>query len=272
MLFSQRKGLKPIKSDIQIEGMDQDLRNGLWNAIWMIIYQDTSYASEDKKDLLIKMLWYSYFKETIDSISTPWTRIKNIVLEGEWNEVYDIVEFIAQNHPDNSKCNDLIGFCNHVLERELSGYRFVGNTITEITSPEEIAEIEQAINLEGDKFAPVRNHMRQALSHLADRKNPDYRNSVKESISAVEAICIIIGGEKATLGTALKRVKEKIDLHPSLEGAFDKLYGYTSNADGIRHALLAESNLDFEDAKFMLIACSGFMNYLIAKGQKAGIL
>jgi len=31
-----------------------------------------------------------------------------------------------------------------------------------------------------------------------------------------------------------------------------------------------ESNLDFEDVKFMLVACSGFVNYLIAKGRRPG--
>ncbi len=32
-LFSQRKGLKPVKSIIQIDSMDTDLRNSLWNAL-----------------------------------------------------------------------------------------------------------------------------------------------------------------------------------------------------------------------------------------------
>jgi hypothetical protein len=114
--------------------------------------------------------------------------------------------------------------------------------------------------------------MRLALDHLSDRASPNYRDSIKESVSAVEAICSIIDGSKATLGTALKKIKDKIGLHSALEEAFSKLYGYASNADGIRHALLDESNLDFEDAKFMLVACSGFINYLVVKGQKAGII
>jgi hypothetical protein len=32
-LFSQRKGLKPVKSVMQVDSMDDDLRNGLWNAL-----------------------------------------------------------------------------------------------------------------------------------------------------------------------------------------------------------------------------------------------
>ena len=60
-------------------------------------------------------------------------------------------------------------------------------------------------------------------------------------------------------------------MHPALNKAFSTLYGYTSNAKGIRHALLEESTLDFEDAKFMLVACSAFINYLKVKASKAGI-
>ena len=72
---------------------------------------------------------------------------------------------------------------------------------------------------------------------------------------------IITEKNNATLGEALKLLKNKI--HPALNGAFDKLYGYTSNANGIRHANgLGEGNSTFEEAKYMLISCSAFVNYL----------
>jgi hypothetical protein len=108
---------------------------------------------------------------------------------------------------------------------------------------------------------------------FSDRKSPDYRNSVKESISAVEAICkIITGDEKATLGQALKKLEDKgLHLHAALRNAFSSLYGYTNDAEGIRHALLEEPTLDFDDAKFMLVSCSAFVNYLAAEAAKAGI-
>ncbi len=32
-LFSQRKGIKPIKSFMQIDSMDEELKNSLWNAL-----------------------------------------------------------------------------------------------------------------------------------------------------------------------------------------------------------------------------------------------
>jgi len=58
-------------------------------------------------------------------------------------------------------------------------------------------------------------------------------------------------------------MESKRNLHPALKGAFDKLYGYTSDADGIRHALLEEDKVTFEQAKFMLVVCSAFTNYVV---------
>ena len=115
-------------------------------------------------------------------------------------------------------------------------------------------------------------HLNSALEKLSDKESPDYRNAIKESISAVEAISSQIAGkDKAELAEALKVLSEKIELHTALRQGFIKLYGYTSDADGIRHALLEETKLDFEDAKFMLVACSAFINYLKVKASKAGM-
>jgi hypothetical protein len=133
--------------------------------------------------------------------------------------------------------------------------------IAPITSEEEISAINDALAV---KFSPVRPHLNSALEKLTDRKNPDYRNSIKESISAVEALVqTITQSDGSTLGKLLKIMEDKSGLHPSLKGAFDKLYGYTSDADGIRHALLEEDKVTFEQGKFMLVVCSAFTNCVI---------
>lgn len=109
-------------------------------------------------------------------------------------------------------------------------------------------------------------HLLSSLNLLSNRENPDYRNSIKESISAVEAVCQVFTNDpKVELGTALKVLEDKMGLHGALKNGFRSLYGYTSDADGIRHAMLEVSNLTFIDAKFMLVACTAFINYIIGK-------
>jgi len=157
------------------------------------------------------------------------------------------------------------------LKGENSAYRLVGEFITQITSEEEIIEIEEALD-ETAPFKPVSIQINDSLKFLSDRKSPNYRNSIKESISAVESLCrIITKKEKSTLGQLLKLIEVKIGLHGALKAAFSQLYGYTSDKDGIRHGLLDETNIDFEEAKFMLVVCSAFINYVKIKITKMGI-
>jgi len=288
-LFSHRHGLKPVKNVIQIDSIDDDLRNRLWDSLklfyWDIVHCSkisdiNRYGGNSEKGvaLLIKKLWHSYYKQPLDTMDDHWLliydEIRQYFFSSEWFEVYDFIEFIANNYPNNNNNinSKFMKFCNIILEQELSAYRFVGSKITQITSEIEISEIEEALEA-SDSLRPVKIHLKTALDLLADRKSPDYRNSIKESISAVEAICkSITNDDKATLGDCLKSIKKdnKIKMHPALNIAFSKLYGYTSGADGIRHALSDEPDLDFEDAKFMIVSCSGFINYLISKASKAG--
>jgi hypothetical protein len=107
------------------------------------------------------------------------------------------------------------------------------------------------------------------MNLLYDRKMPDYRNSAKESISAVEALCKEISGQdKATLSDAIKTLSKDSKYHPAFLKALDKLYAYTNDSSGIRHSLLDEDVVDFADAKFMLLACSSFVNYVRTKSAK----
>lgn len=281
MRFSQRRGIIPVKSEIQIESMDTDLRNSLWNAIYMYYWgriNVTRLSSLDSNLLtLFSVIWKDYFKIPLDSLysydqcNMSLQRIKKYFFECHWYEVYDFIEFIAHNYAGERINREFMGTCNKILEQELSGYRFVGGLITQITAEEEISEIEEALKA---PISQVKVHLNRALELLTDRKNPDYRNSIKESISAVEALCIqITNNETTTLGRALNKIEAdgKLRLHTDLKEGFKKIYSYTSEAEGIRHSLMDEPNLSFEDAKFMLVSCSAFINYLLSKASKVSI-
>lgn len=279
-LFSQRQGLKPTRLDVQIKDIDADLRIKIWNALQIYYWDEVSGndladSSNSATYGYLKGLWHSYFKEPLDTLPRDWRmiyqKLRKYFFNCEWNEVYDFIEFTARRHPSNSSNENFRRGCNHVLEQELSGYRFVGEVIAPITDGESMAAVEQA-QQSADGLRPVATHLQQALRLFSDRKHPDYRNSIKESISAIEAMCrTVANNPKATLGEALKALVPKVPLHPALSGAFEKLYGYTSNAQGIRHALLDEANLQQEDALFMLVSCSAFINYLAAKCARAGV-
>lgn len=275
--FSQRKKLKKARAEIQVDYIDDALRNRLWNVLLAHylthMVQKAGYFLPRMQSFMVRF-WDEYLKYPVSNMprDSPsiFSAIHKHFFECKWYEVYDFLELIVAYHPTEEIKEAFMRACDDVLEKELSAYRFVERRITQMTSEEEISEIEEALET---PFGTVNAHIREALKLMSDRKSPDHRNSIKESISAVEAICRIIAqDEKATLGKALDIIEEKIGLHGALKRAFDSLYGYTSSAEGIRHALLDKKiNLSFEDAKFMLVSCSAFINYLISKASKTGI-
>ena len=93
-----------------------------------------------------------------------------------------------------------------------------------MTAEEEIAAVDAALS-DATPFANVHVHLAAALEKLSDREARDCCNSVKESISAVEAMVNEIEGRRSTLGAAMKRVG--IDAHPALKEA-------SSSSTGIR--------------------------------------
>ncbi|WP_276756137.1 AbiJ-NTD4 domain-containing protein [Pseudoalteromonas marina] len=274
MLFSKRKGFTPVKDTIQKETMDDQLRHGLWNSIHLCIWENISYNNYQQNFQsaniysLFQFYWHELFGLPLDNLPTTIGLAHKIVrdhfFKGEWYAVYDFIEFTANHCPDNLS-EGFIDFTNQILEKELSAYRFIGGQLTDITSEEEIECIESAIHIPSI-YKSVTDHLKTSLSFISDRKSPDYRNSIKESISAVESLCKIITDDpKSTLGAALKKIEKKHQLHPAFKSALSSLYGFTNDSGGIRHALLEEDTTSYSDAKFMLVSCSAFVNYLLGK-------
>lgn len=283
MRFSQKIGKTSVRKSIQIESIDTRLENRLWNTIlndfFDRISNSSSYGKESDRAQICLIIWKEFFGERADEIpsySNDRVYVSGVIdfikdwffNQTEWYEKYDLIEFLAKI---DSKVL-FIGFikdCNDALKREMAGYRIVDECIAQITSEEEIVEIEQALG-NSSKWTPVNTHLKTSIEYFSNRENPDYRNSIKEAISAVESLCVIITGDKkATLGQALSEIEKRFQIHGALKSAFSALYGYTSDSGGIRHSLLEDDiAVSFEDAKFMLVSCSAFINYLKVKIEK----
>jgi hypothetical protein len=208
----------------------------------------------------------------LDKLDNNWRHdleeLRQYFFACKWHEVYDFIEFVSNNYERYQFKDQFIKACNYLLQKEVSAYRFVNGLITRITEEHEVAEIEQAIEASG---GPVSKHLRRSLELLSDRNAPDYRNSIKEAISAVESlVAISLKAEKGTLGQLIKQLKDEIGLHPALGTAFSNLYGYSSDEGGIRHALTEAEKVDFNDAKFMLVVCSAFINFVEGKLRMKG--
>lgn len=269
--FSERYKLVSEK-DIQFESVDSKLLNRLWNIFYNREYECEMWTFGGYEIAVPEKL-LDFFGCTYDFPSTYIDRNKNIeklhkvILRSDWYCVYDFVERYVESFENTSQREAIEKEINIVLDQEKSGYRMVKGLITPITNPIELEALDKSLST---PFLTVNTHFEKALKLYSDRKNPDYENSIKESISAVEAFCCIINGKDSTLNKAIDKLKNNgIHIHPAMEKAFVALYGYTSDESGIRHGGIDFANAPSEDAKYMLVSCSAFINYLIEKWSKS---
>lgn len=259
-LFSTRNKYVEAPPAMLPESMTIGLRNKLWNAV------DSVMNNNNIKKISFE-LWHYLYKEPLDTRGeyggyegTVWEptfrSIRERFFKAPWFGVYDHIELLARL---KVLSNDVV---NTVLAEELAAYRLVDGNIVQIADEQEIKEIEAAAN-DTDKFSAASRHIRDSLELLAQRPNPNFRNSIKESISAVEAVAKVINGSSSdTLGEALKKMRKQRLTDPALLQGFEKLYGWTSDKEGIRHSLMDLPTLGIAEAKFFIVACSSFANYL----------
>lgn len=274
--FSERCGFQNPRDTFQINSIDNALRNRIWNQI-QAFYIDRipldavyrTYITSSRDIDFFKKTYDEFFKsnETISKrIYTLKDDIKRIYFKFNWYEIYDFIEFISEIYHD-ANINILFRKkINEVLESEMSAYRFINNYIARIIEEAEIKSIEDALSSE---YTNVKQHLSKALEHLSDRENPDYINSIKESISALESLGKTFACNNGSPLPSCLNQLSKLDIDSHLKTGFIKLYNWTSTAGGIRHGNSGETmKISFAEAKFMLVSCSAFINYLIDKSHE----
>ena len=275
--FSEQYGFKKVIDSFQIESINEELKNRLWNTI-KIFYIDPIGTeagiderfkiTDEKAFAFIKNIYDGFFKTHEEPKVTKKALKENLkqkYFQLEWFEIYDFNEFVSSIFYDENINKKFRLQVNIVLENESSGYRFIDDYITPIIENVEIKEIEEALEC---SYTGVKRHLTTSLELLSDRESPDYVNSIKESISAVESILNILS---ETTNVALNRSMNNLpfEMDKNFKAGMVKLYSWTSSADGIRHGITGEEiQSAFEEAKYMLVSCSAFINYLIGKQIK----
>lgn len=288
--FSDKTGINPCNTQMQITEFDKRTRTFISNKLYDFLQitfnnecetRNIKYGPSDQNlpNIFCKNLMQNVFA---DSNHLPlgyhydwerfYSRIEAVLMDAPYNEVLDLLGYICNwLILSTNNCFDVFQkWFNELFQNEYVGYRFISGEIVPITDKSEVKEIEQACHT---PFEGARTQLQKALCFLSDREHPDYKNCVKESISAVESVCkVISGNEKATLKDALNGlISNGMNIHGSLKSAILALYGYASDEGGIRHAEReAESIVTFEEAKFMMVTCSAIVNYLVAEYGKHG--
>lgn len=296
--FSEKIGLSTCTIKIQTNEFDDRTRTLIGNHLYDVLSVVFSYAStigisrylNPSRQSPLQAMSSDFCKDVLSevlnvSVHLPsnkfynwevnYDRFAEIISSAPYNEVLDflwyVCHWIATHTTSTSFVHEIYNGFNQLFEKEYVGYRFVAGEITPITNSLEIQEIEQACQI---PFEGAHVQLQKALGFLSDREHPDYKNSIKESISAVESVCeTIVGSENgATLGKAVKHLEEHgLKIHSSLREGISKLYGYACDQGGVRHGEgEVESTVTFEEAKLMMVTCSAIVNYLVAEYGEHG--
>lgn len=277
-LFSERYGYVKVSDVIIRERITPEIQNAICSCYDRLdnIMREQTYDS-DSYIQLEKYLWVFFLNKrekefyTYNGYHIVATHF--IESEDEWYKKLDIIEatikylYAYERNPMHHPIVDeFTRQLNFEFERHKFAYRVIQKEVVEITSENEIAAIETALQTTSNN---IRLHLNKALELYSLRPTGDYRNAIKESISAVEAYCREKTNEE-TLGKALNKMEAQgITIPKMLKVAFEKLYAYTNQPDtGIRHALMDDDGKytpSSEEALFMIVSCSSFLNYLKAK-------
>lgn len=287
LTFSQRYGYEPLPEPMKLEEISDDLRREIWMAIKEYLHEirrqvraaiarrPSEFIFSQRDMLFLQRVFSRHFQAIEPDVryGQVVTNFYDTILKREFNVVLDLLEHFVNDQESPKNVAQKIGRLFHHYSAPYSlnlsrrPYRFIPSV-----TKEQGKATQQALDtISKSGMDGPASHLRQAAEHINVQQ---YADAITDCIHAVESVARIIDPKSnKTLGPALESLERTGVLrHPALKEAFKKLYGYTSNEQGLRHALLDQDAADvgLDEALFMFGACASFTAYLTQKHRQAG--
>ncbi len=286
--FSQRSGYEDLPEPMRLEQISDELRREIWNLTrrWLDDLPRTSpvellalSSSENfvkEGRIFVEEVLGEHLALPEDDILTDTAQtkavFKKLILDHEpFNRLLDLLEAMI-NHPvpvSIQKAAEIRNLFNkHAAPYRLddiSPFRFIPR------STEEQGEVtaESVVRLRSAGMDGASTHLRQATVHLRHKR---YAESITASVHAVESVARLLASDAGkALSPALNSLERSGLLkHKALKNGMLNRYGYASDEQGLRHALVDQSEADVgeDEALFMYGACACFAAYLADKHRK----
>ena len=272
--FSQAHGYEEIPGPLRLGELPREARTRIWNLFF--VHLDSSKATDDVfggswigrgwrhvlRDVHAKF-HVSALDEWDSDFRPACKKLREYIEARPFNKVFDLIQFVLRHR----QCPpEFARKMQHTFSECRLAYRIDiarPPTIYPAATPEEGRAIADALGtLRQAGMHGSAAHLRNAAEHVSAG---DWAGSVRESIHAVESVARQLDPDAAkTAAPALSALEKRGALHPALKRALNTLYGYTSDEQGIRHALLDQSKAQVgrDEAVFMLGACAAFASYL----------
>ncbi len=287
LTFSQAEGIDTLPQPAALGELTGMARNLLWEFIHRSLESSISTTRTRFGDIhRLRDPWltilYNYHiiylseprDEFVNEFSLHSSKIKKLLLNGEYNRVFDFLQFVLRQRFPPEHFREYFRDTITRILKEHTAYTIIddGPSIFSIALPEQRESIEEAFqSLALGPFEAARNHLCKSAEHI---NRGDFAGSIRESIHAVESVARRLNADAATsLTPTLDALSSKITIHSAFKRGIENFYGYTSDESGIRHAgIEKDTDVDMEDAVFMVGACASFASFLVNKARKAGLL
>ena len=270
LTFSQAQGYESLPGPLALGELSSDARLRLWDLLYSSVQASSlySYLGSDWGSIAID-LHCEFLKRPLEEFGLSerdefFGIYRNRILHDlEFNKLFDLLQIIMR-HPDCP--TEFITSVKGLFERFQLAYYVDTNgppTIFPMSTRQEGEAFADAIQtLREAGLAGAETHLRKAADLI---NQGDWSGSIRESIHSVESVARRLAPDSAkTLEPALRSLQERHLIHPALKEASSRLYGYTSDEEGIRHPLInsSDSSSGRDEAVFMLGACASFASYL----------
>ena len=265
--FSDRQGYRPPAAQITVR---EDAPSELRGAI-PLIAEDAGMTPSAMRQVICGVLLIVPDRGNWSEYPNIWEEVVQLMEDAQWYKVYDIAEALyAALVPDHETIllhgwDDAYQFARE-FERRLNGFlvengigwELCGGRITHRGS-EAFARSTHEVpdRLEESGFQGAANEMREALTDISRRPEPDITGAVQHAMAALEATAREITGQpNPTLG----KLVPVLGLPAPLDQAVHKLWGYAS--DRGRH-IRERQAVDHAEAE-LIVAVAGALCAFLA--------
>jgi len=284
--FSQRYGYEPLPAPMQLGELSPDFRREICNAFESFArgFDLGGYFSDNGERLFRAILGEfdgipDFEVDTTDR-STVIGRVQGLLRNEPCHHVLKFLEILLRQTCEKGHTSQSSQFANNVLrllQKHTAAYHLSIEKRARgcprywffpCDSAEHATAVSQALEtLQKGGFEGATAHLRKAAQAINGGRHDD---AITASIHAVESVARMIDSEASkTLAPALKSLqREGLITHDALRQGFEKLYGYTCDERGLRHALdKGEAAVGTAESVFMFGACAAFAGYLVRKQQ-----
>ena len=274
LTFSQAYGYEELPQPLKLEEITDRARTRLWSLLYYFVSSESAhgYVQGNWKNILtfLHVGHYGRALDEFDSSLRNFVRVyKSIFMRDRFNELFDLLLAIMRYRQGPQEFIQTVA--DVFKEFRLAYVVDTSSPVTiypSATREEGEAVLQATAELGAAGLSGAVNHLRKAAGCINQGDPP---GAVRESIHAVESTARSFDPKAKTLEPALRSLEAAGGLHPALKQAFSNLYGFTSDEQGIRHALTdnPQANVGQDEAVFMLGACASFSSYLARKHRRS---